>query len=394
MPIYSLLDTDLYKFSMQLAVLQNFAGAEAVYRFKDRNKTVYNDAFIKGLEEDIDVLSQISLRDVELRYIRDHLAFLAKPDYLSYLNNYRFDPNQIKFGLDSEGCLELEIFGNWEEAILWEIPLMACISERYFLHCDTNWTVSNQYELAENKALRLSYNNCTYADFSTRRRRNLTSQETFVKAALSVAKKHPGFVGTSNVHLARIFDTKAIGTMAHEWFMGISGLVGLRHANREGLWRWANTYEGNLGIALPDTFGTQAFFEDFDGQLARMYDGVRHDSGDPLLFGDKVIDHYRKHNIKCLSKTIVFSDSLNVQKALEIQKYFAGRINVSYGIGTHFSNDFQNSPPLNIVIKLWSINGIPVVKLSDEPGKIQGDRDACRVANWTFFGTPLDLKVT
>jgi nicotinate phosphoribosyltransferase len=174
--------------------------------------------------------------------------------------------------------------------------------------------------------------------------------------------------------------------------MGVSGKDGLRRANRCALERWSDTYDGNLGIALTDTFGSAAFFEDFDGKLARLYDGVRHDSGDPFEFGDKVIDHYVRLGIKPTSRTIIFSDGLDVELAIRIHQYFAGKIQISFGIGTHFTNDFEGSSALSIVIKLWSISGVPVVKISDQPAKIQGDSDACRVAKWTFFGTPLDTS--
>jgi nicotinate phosphoribosyltransferase len=178
--------------------------------------------------------------------------------------------------------------------------------------------------------------------------------------------------------------------MSHQWIMGVSAIDGLRRANREALRRWNRTYRGNLGIALTDTFGTKAFFEDFDGELARLYDGVRHDSADPFVFGDSVIEHYHKVRINPAYKIIVFSDSLDVSKVLAIRKYFAGRINVAFGIGTYLTNDFAGSDALNIVIKLLKCNGIPVVKLSDVLTKAMGDKDALRVARWTFMNQPLD----
>ena len=181
-----------------------------------------------------------------------------------------------------------------------------------------------------------------------------------------------------------------MGTMAHEWIMGVSGLDGLRRANREALWRWADTYDGNLGIALTDTFGTDAFFEDFGSKLARLYDGVRHDSGDPFEFGERVIAHYESLGIKSMTRTIIFSDNLDVETAIKLREYFSGRINVSFGIGTHFTNDFAHSASLQVVMKMWSIDEVPVVKLGDDPGKTYGDPEACRVARWTFTGQPLD----
>lgn len=394
MPIQSVLDNDLYKFTMQNAVLKNFAGEEVEYQFKDRKPSgLYNDAFLAGFNRELERMSEMVLSADELKYIQENLRFLNRPDYIAYLHDFRFDPNQIKASVDGQGNFDLAIKGTWDSAILWEVPLLSIVSEQYFRYCDTNWNMEGQYELADKKSTALSLAGCQFADFGTRRRRNSTTQEIFIKQA----KGKNGFIGTSNVHFARLFNLKAIGTMAHEWIMGVSGKDGLRRANRDALNRWADTYDGDLGIALTDTYGSAAFFEDFDGKLARLYDGVRHDSGDAFKFGDQVIDHYKKLGIKPISRTIVFSDGLDVDLAIRIKQYFAGRINVSFGIGTHFTNDFctegsryMPSKALSIVIKLYKIAGVPVVKISDEPAKIQGDKDACRVAKWTFFGTPLD----
>lgn len=387
MPIQSIFDNDLYKFTMQRAVLDNRLSLPVEYRFKDRRPSgLYNDAFLAGFNRELERMSEMQLSTNELVWAQENLPFLNHPDYIAYLDQYRFDPNEINASIDADGNLDLGIKGTWDSTILWEVPLLSIISEQYFLHCDTNWTMDGQYDRADRKSTRLSEAGCVFADFGTRRRRNSASQEIFIKQA----KGKAGFVGTSNVHFARLFGLKAIGTMAHEWIMGVSGIDGLRRANRDALTRWSKTYMGNLGIALTDTYGTPAFFEDFNGELARLYDGVRHDSGDPFSFGDKVIDHYKSLNIKPNTRNVVFSDSLDVDLAIKLKEYFAGRINVSFGIGTHFTNDFPGSKALSIVIKLWSIAGVPVVKISDEPAKIQGDEDACRVAKWTFFGTPLD----
>ena len=387
MIIQSILDNDLYKFTMQMAVLANFPNTKVSYEFKDRRPTgKFNNAFCNAFEHELQCMAQLQLHDDEIEFIKQKLPFLNRPDYIAYLSEYHFDPKEVNFGVNEAGELSLSIVGDWASTILWEVPLLAIISELYYTHCDRDWTEDNQTELADKKSTLLSQSGCIFADFGTRRRRQFDIQDNFVK----LAKGKTGFVGTSNVFLAQEHDVKAIGTMAHEWIMGVSGMDGLRRANKRALWRWADTYDGNLGIALTDTYGTEAFFEDFEGKLARMYDGVRHDSGDPIKFGERVIKHYESLGIKPTTKNIVFSDGLTVDKAIEINEYFKGKINVSFGIGTHFTNDFANSPALSIVIKLRTIDDVPVVKISDEPAKIQGDPDACRVAKWTFFGEPLD----
>jgi nicotinate phosphoribosyltransferase len=387
MPIQSLLDNDLYKFTMMNAVLHSFPDAEVEYRFIDRLPLGrYNAAFLDGFTEQMTELASMRVQDEEIAYIRDRLAFMNRPDFLSYLHEYRFDPDELDYRLDDEGNFHLTVRGNWGRAILWEVPVLAAISEQFFLHCDTDWNMDGQTAASDQKSTELSEAGCIYADFGTRRRRNNLTQEIFIQQA----RGKRGFAGTSNVHFARLFDLVAVGTMAHEWIMGISGLEGLRRANRDALWRWADTYDGNLGIALTDTFGTDAFFEDFGSKLARLFDGVRHDSGDPFDFGERVIAHYESMGIKPMTRTIVFSDSLDVETAIKLNEHFSNRINVSFGIGTHFTNDFARSESLQVVMKMWSVDGVPVIKLGDDPGKIHGDPDARRVARWIFHRDPLD----
>jgi len=387
MPIQSLLDNDLYKFTMMNAVLHSFPDAEVEYRFIDRLPLGrYNAAFLDGLTEQITRLASMRVQDEETAYIRDRISVLNRSDFLSYLHEYRFDPDELDYHLDDEGNFHLTVRGNWGRTILWEVPVLAAISEQFFLHCDTDWNMDGQVEASDRKSTELSEVGCIYADFGTRRRRNNLTQENFIQQA----RGKRGFSGTSNVHFARLFDVAAVGTMAHEWIMGISGLEGLRRANRDALWRWVEIYDGELGIALTDTFGTDAFFEDFGSKLAQIFDGVRHDSGDPFGFGERVITHYESMGIKPMTRTIVFSDSLDVKTAIRLNAHFAGRINTSFGIGTHFTNDFAGSEALQVVMKMWSVDGVPVIKLGDDAGKIHGDPDAVRAARRVFHRDPLD----
>jgi nicotinate phosphoribosyltransferase len=274
---------------------------------------------------------------------------------------------------------------------LWEIPGLFIPSDAYYKCDDTDWSDEGQEALLREKAKFLW--KCTFADFGTRRRRNFQAQDRAVR----ILKDNPGFVGTSNVYLALKYGVKPLGTTAHEFTISCQVLSGIRHCNRAALEAWNDVYKGNLGIALPDTIGSDAFFADFNGVLSRLFDGTRHDSGDPYEYGEKAIAHYEKLGINPLSKVIIFSDGLraNVDAAPDknpekIRQYFEGRIKVSFGIGTDFTNDFLESPALNIVIKPYTVNGIPVVKLSDSPGKAMGDKDALRVTRWLVNGTPLD----
>lgn len=383
--VKSLMDNDLYKFTMQSCVLRYKQHVPVRYVFNNRRpEGKFNEAFMKAFVAEMDAIQHLAATDEELLWFQRACPFL--PDqYIEYLRNYRYDPTEISAKL-ANGDLELDIAGSWDRTILWEVPLMSIISELYFMHCDASWNHDGEQQRLklEEKATKLTF---PFADFGTRRRRLYQMQDLVV----NTLKTTPNFVGTSNVHLAHKHGVRPIGTMAHEWIMGVSALEGLRYANRHALNIWRKIYKGNLGIALTDTFGSDAFFQDFDLELAKLYDGVRHDSGDPIKFAEKAIRHYSSLGIDPTIKTIVFSDGLNTDSAVEIHNTLKGKVRMSFGIGTHLTNDYEDSRPLNMVIKLWSCDGVPVVKLSDVATKQIGDKDALRVANWTFFGEPLDL---
>ena len=385
--IKSIIDDDLYKLSMQAAILKYRQNVPVRYVYSNRRpEGMFNQAFADALLDELEAMRTLRLTPDEERWLAEQCPFLGK-DYLAFLRGYEYNPAEINFEV-KDGELSLDINGPWERTILWEVPSMATISELFFRHCDTNWTHNGRAIQAQLQDKATTLNWCKWADFGTRRRRSYITQDL----AVSTFKGQNGFVGTSNVHLAMKHGVKPIGTMAHEWFMGISALEGLRYANRHALRIWSDVFHGNLGIALTDTFGTEAFFGDFDTPLAKLYDGVRHDSGDPIEFGEKVISHYQNLNISPAGKTIVFSDGLDPEEAVRINKCFRDRIGVSFGIGTNFTNDYEGSKALNMVIKMWSCNDIPVVKLSDVLGKQIGDADALRVARWTFGNTPLDQE--
>ena len=387
--IQSLLDNDLYKFTMQQAVSELYPDAYVKYKFTNRRKTEFNDKFLDAFRDNLEGMKELTASAEQLKWLGGKAPFL-KPHYLGSLASYRFDPSQVTAHLDADRQLQLSIEGPWHSTILWEVPLMALISELYFTYCDTTWATGDweaaQRAKAKDKTERLFVNGAYWTDFGTRRRRNFRTQQIVNE----VMHQYNQFLGTSNVHLACQFDIKAIGTMAHELIMGISALEGLRHANRTALYKWNEVYKGDLGIALTDTYTTDVFFNEFDTTLAKVYDGVRHDSGDPFKFIAKAEKFYRSKRIDPMSKSCVFSDSLDVDLVLRLIEASKDRIRPLFGIGTHFTNDFPGSPALNMVIKLSFVNGIPVVKLSDDPGKAQGERDAVRVAKWTFLGTPLD----
>lgn len=384
MPITSLLDNDLYKFTMGQAVAKLYPRAHAVYQFKDRNGlNTFNDKFLQKLKQSIDSLSWVRLTDDEADFLRKACPFIEEW-YIQYLRSYKYNPKEVHLWIE-DGKLFVEVEGLWMRTIFWEVPLLAMISEIYFQTVEDSWIGHIPFfeefsERTKVKRARLTNEGCKFADFGTRRR----FSEEVQRNVNYWFKESPCFVGTSNVHHAMLYNLKPIGTMAHEWIMAISALEGLRHANRFSLKAWSEVYRGRLGIALTDTYGSEAFFRDFDSELSRLFDGVRHDSGDPYTFAVDVIKHYKSLGIDPAAKTIVFSDGLNVDKAITIKRFCGNDIRCSFGIGTHFTNDFPNIKPLNIVIKLFSMNHIPVVKLSDSPGKEMGDPAAVAEAQYIF----------
>ena len=386
------MEQDCYKFNMCANVLRHHPGVPVEFRFNNRRpEGKFNEGFMSAFEREIEAMGQLRTTDAEVDFVAKEMPWL-RPHFLEFLRNFRYNPSQVSAKLTENGELEASFHGPEETTMMWEVPVMALISELFFEHCEVSWRTNGWKKRYEDRTRAKAeiLKNCTLAEFGLRRRHSYATQDL----VCSVLKEcHPKFVGVSNVHMAMKHGLKPIGTMAHEMFMLYSVLRGLRHANRYVLQDWMETFNGEVGIALTDTFGTPAFFADFIGMLAKAFDGVRHDSDDPYQFGDKVIAHYQSQRIDPLSKTIVFSDGLDSQLAANIEEYFRGRIKQSFGIGTHLTNDFPECKALNMVIKLWSVMGTPVVKLSDVKGKQIGDSDALRVARWMFQETPLDQVV-
>lgn len=389
----SILDNDLYKFSMGNAVLQRYPNIRVAYKFNDRrHKGNWTPEAVEVLQRRINDMAKLKLTAAERLYCETTLPWINRA-FWDFLSNYRFDPSEVTVTLDAKNNLQLAIRGLWCRTIFWEVPLLALISEVYYEYIDTNWTEDGQVEKMEGKAQRLFDAGVSWGDFGTRRRRHFAAQERVVV----IGKRYANFTGTSNVYLAMKHGVKALGTMAHEWVMGHAALVSLKYANRAALVAWNEVYKGNLGTALPDTYGTDAFLRDFDGVLARLYDSVRHDSGDPYEWFEKMVAHYTSIAVDWKAKPSGFTDGNTDLSAIEIHNYVKGRGGRCwFGIGTSMSNDYgDESPAVSIVIKLYEVINqhgevIPVVKLSDNPEKASGDPDAVRVAKWTHLGTPLD----
>lgn len=380
--ITSILDNDLYKFTMQQAVLfgrfadVSYQDVDVEYEFINRGTQVFPPGFgTIELQDQIKCMRELFLTDTELTWLRDYIPFL-KRSYLDFLRGYRYDPSQIRIKQTSDS-FSLNIKGPWYSTVLWEVPLLAMISELYF-NMQGHKPSDVEYK-TQRKASAISTSGITVSDFGTRRRRSFDVQDLVVR----ILTRSSHFVGTSNVYFAKKYGIKPIGTHAHEFFMAHAALFGYRLCNRYALHAWSNEYGGNLGIALTDTFTTKVFFEQFDMKMSKLFDGVRQDSGDPIEFAKQAIAHYLRMNIDPMSKTIVFSDGLTVDKSIEIAEWCKGKIKCAFGIGTFLTNDC-GCTPLNIVIKMSKCNDIPVVKLSDVEGKYTGTPQSISVCKQIF----------
>ena len=377
-------DNDLYKFSVMHAIQKLYPWSYVKYDFFNRGNTVFPDGFAEKLKEEVAEMSKLCLTKEEKRFVEKRCYFFD-PVFIDFMEGYRYDPNEVHISQNG-GELKVSIEGYWYRTVLWEVPLMALISELYFKMTGVEPHDLETKTIAKAKALKEL--DADYSEFGTRRRFSFDVQDKVV----GLLKTYSGnnFKGTSNVYLAMKHDTIPIGTMPHEWFMYHGALFGYRAANIKGLEAWVDVYQGSLGITLTDTYTTDSFFKSFNLKQAKLFDGVRCDSGDPIDFTDKTIQFYEENRIDPTSKTIVFSDSLNVERVKEIKEYVNGRIHDTYGIGTFLSNDV-GAKALNIVIKITGVKPTPkeeefleAIKLSDVYGKNTGNKKEIEIAKLTL----------
>lgn len=420
--IFSLLDTDLYKLTMQCAVLKYFPDAHVRYKFTNRTPHMrFTREAFDWLETQINKLDNVKVTADEIEWLRKTCPYLTTT-YLDFLQSLRLHPaSQVKATFtpgdtnsnDSTtlGDVVLSVSGLWVETILYEIPLLALTSEAYFKFVDRDWNHNGQVAQAKEKGLRLLESGCVFSEFGSRRRRDYKTHEMIIEGLLQAQEEaktngkgwEGKLIGTSNVHLAMKFGVNPTGTVAHEWFMGIAAITqDYAKANEIGLNHWIGTFgRGVLGIALTDTFGTPSFLEAFaqpaprsgttqdvvdgaDATYAQIFTGVRQDSGDPLEYVKMLRKFYDAQGIKD-KKTVIFSDSLNIDRCIKYKEATeAAGLTPAFGVGTFFTNDFINlktkekSVPLNIVIKLSEANGNSAIKLSDDVGKNMGDGELMR----------------
>lgn len=372
MIIESLLDTDLYKFTMMQCVLHQFPDANVKYRFRCRTEGVDLSPYADEIREEIEHLCTLTMKEDELDYL-GNLRFI-KSDFVDFLSLFHLKSKYVTVAVSSEmPCgIDIVIEGPWLHTILFEIPILAIVNEVYFRHtvpepdeeegmarlCQKIRWIKNE---PDNGNLKIS-------DFGTRRRFSRDWQRKVIRV-LCEELGPTFFAGTSNVMYAKEFGLIPIGTMAHEYLQACQALgPRLRDSQTFGFEMWAKEYRGDLGIALSDVYGTEPFLRDFDMFFCKLFDGARHDSGDPESWGERMILHYAANKCDPRSKTLIFSDALTVPKVISLYRRFNHRIRVGFGIGTNLMNDLGPTP-LNIVVKMVRANGQPVAKISDTPGK-------------------------
>ena len=381
MIITNILDTDLYKFTTSYAYIKLFPYAMGTFSFNDRENTVYSDEFLQAVRHEVDKLSEVRLTSEERDFMMQHCRFIP-PVYWEWLASFRFEPAKIKISLDENRRLQMEVADYLYKVTLYEVPLLAIVSE-----------VKNKFErhevdieqVLQRLAPKIELSNVhgmPFSEFGTRRRFSKQVHEAVIKQLKKDARY---CTGTSNCYLAMKYNMRPMGTHPHEWFMFHGAQFGYKHANYMALENWVNVYDGDLGTALSDTYTSESFLSNFSRKQAKLFDGVRCDSGDEFSFVDQLIERYQELGIDPTTKTIIFSNALDFPKALELYQYCAGRIRCSFGIGTNLTND-TGYKPANIVMKLTKCKMSQnqqwreCIKLSDDLGKHLGSNsevEAC-----------------
>ena len=377
MVIKSLLDTDLYKFTMMQVVLHHFPAAQVEYRYKCRTQGVNLRPYLDEIRQEIHALCQLRFEPSELDYLKS-LRFI-KSDFIDFLGLFHLPEKCIEVSEgELPGEIAISVKGSWLHTILFEIPVLAIVNEVYFRNVckDPDWAEGRKRLQTKMKLVLDATDLAEFrvAEYGTRRRFSHVWHEEVVTTMKAQMGEH--FAGTSNVWFAMKHGVLPLGTMAHEYLQACQALgPRLRDSQVFALETWAKEYRGDLGIALSDVYGLEAFLRDFDMYFCKLFDGARHDSGDPFDWGERMIAHYAANRVDARTKTLIFSDALTFPRAIELTRRFAGRCRTAFGIGTNLTNDLGHEP-LQIVMKMIRCNGQPVAKVSDAPEKTMCDDKA------------------
>lgn len=376
--IVSILDNDLYKFSMSYFYMKTYPEAEGIFKFKDRDNRVYGEEFIERLNEEIQNLGKLALRDEEFEWAKKTIKYIPQ-FYWEWLKGFRFDPKKVSAKLDDSGHLNIIVCDLLYKVTFYEVPILALVSELYHEVQGESDDLNIIKKNLDRKITIMNDNELKVADFSTRRRSSFKVQD-YVMKTLATGSGRNNCTGTSNCYLAMKYGLKPIGTLAHEVVMAVASFFGYRMANYIVMEGWSDVYHGDLGCMLTDTFGSDIFFKNFSKKHANLFNSIRQDSGDEFEFVDKAIARYRELGIDPRTKTIVFSNALDFPKAVTVKQYCDGKgIRCSFGIGTNLCGNIEQFKPSNIVMKLDSVrisereDWRKCIKLSDDLGKHMGD---------------------
>ncbi|KXA32471.1 nicotinate phosphoribosyltransferase [Prevotella corporis] len=394
--IHHFTDNDAYTFSCQYYVLQTYPRAEVEYTFFDRNNTVYPEGFAELVNEQLGYMPQVIITEEEIDYMKRRIYYLPEW-YFTFLRGYRFDPHEVTVSQDEDGHLDISVRGKWYSTIMWEMPILSIVSE--LMHNlrgeNSSYNPEREYERCVEKTHRILTNELILCDMGTRRRLSFDHQNMVVRTMKEVYEQggfedEEGFhqwtgkfTGTSNVYLAMKYDLMAVGTMSHQIIEFEENVSGIFECNFNVMKKFSDVYDGDNGIYLYDCFGDKVFFSNLSKRMAMMFSGLRVDSGVEEEQLEKIIAKYKSLGIDPATKQVVFSNGLNIDRAIELHKYVDGRMKDSYGMGTFITCDVENAEPLNIVIKLTGMRITEkrewhdCVKLSCDKGKTLGNPEKC-----------------
>lgn len=381
-------DNDLYTFSCQYYIMQQYPRAEVEYTFIDRNNTVYPEGFDKLLQQQVDYMRNVIITDEEIEFMTTRCVWLPVW-YFIFLRGYRFNPGEVEISQDEEGHLSIRIVGKWFSTIMWEMPLLSCISE--IIHIlngdDEKYDIETERQKVVEKSEKIFSSGLVLGDMGTRRRFSYEHQKMVLETMAEVyrSKRWEGiFTGTSNVYLAMLLDLKPLGTLSHQIISFEENVSGVFECNYSVMKKFSDVYDGNNGIYLYDCFGDELFFNNLSKRMAMMYSGLRVDSGVEEEQTEKIIEKYISLGIDPTTKQVVYSNGLDIDRCIEIHRYCNGRVQDSYGVGTNLMCDIDDVRPSNIVIKLTKCRITEArewhncIKLSCDKGKILGNPKKCR----------------
>jgi len=379
--IKSILDNDLYTFSVCFFYLNKFPRAEGMYEFIDRNNTVYPKGFAEKVKEQIKLMENISITDDECNFMEQKCYYIPKWFFV-FLKGYRFDSSEVFVSQDDEGHLSIKIIGKLWKTVFWEVPILAMVSELYHTELGDfdNYNYELEYNKSYNKIKKLSENGVRFMEFGSRRRASYEHQKMIIKSFVDYTNDNEStLLGSSNVHFCHMFGLKPLGTMSHQLISAIASFYGPLEANNTTMNLWEDTYGSDLGTYLYDTFTRKIFLDNFSLKNAKLFGGLRVDSGDNYEAFQDIKSKYESFGIDPKSKGIVFSNALDIDSAINLHKKLNGEMNDTYGIGTKLSCDIDNVKPSNMVIKLTSARITEnrefrdCIKMSDDYGKFTGN---------------------